>query len=180
MLKSWEYRGCNLFILNGHFFFFFQFDLFNWMLPYVTLCLMLRLYMAYANSKQHLEILPEIWMMPRKLQFMYSFLSITHISEKDFQMLLAVNEGEIQSPYHALGHTEQHLFNQIEFHKNDKKWTLKNQDMLQPLEYRLWYVTWKMSAESYSTSLKLRKPAFLVFNQVKNKLTCAATKTVWI
>ena len=33
------------------------------------------------------------------------FLRITHISQKYFQMMLAVNIGNVVSPHHALGHT---------------------------------------------------------------------------
>ena len=39
------------------------------MLLYVTHCTMWRLYFAFVNCLQHLKILSEIWVMPRKLQF---------------------------------------------------------------------------------------------------------------
>ena len=50
--------------------------------------------MAYVNSQQDLEIFSEIQVMPVKLQNC-SFTGITHISDKDFQMLIAVTEPEI-------------------------------------------------------------------------------------
>ena len=37
-----------------------------------------------------------------------SFPGITHISEKDFQILFAVNIGRVKSPHRALGNTHQY------------------------------------------------------------------------
>ena len=54
--------------------------------------MMLVLYIAYINCKQHLEIFSETWVMPVNLQIAIS--GITHISEK-IKILLSVKEGEI-------------------------------------------------------------------------------------
>ena len=47
---------------------FVKLNLFALMLLCVIQCMMWRLYFAFVNCLQHLEILSEIWVMPRKLQ----------------------------------------------------------------------------------------------------------------
>ena len=58
-----------------------------------------RLYMAFVSCLQHLEIFSEIEVIPVKLQFAVPMKLQFHghlsYFRKDFQMLLAVKEGEI-------------------------------------------------------------------------------------
>ena len=57
--------------------------------------------MNYANCYQHLE--PFGIMSDARATATCSFPGITHISEKDFQMLFAIRESEILTPNRALG-----------------------------------------------------------------------------
>ena len=51
--------------------------------------------MAYVSCKQHLEISSEVRVMPVKLHFEVQFHRHHSYFRKDFQVLLAVKEGEI-------------------------------------------------------------------------------------
>ena len=70
-----------------NFFEFLKLIFFALLLLYVTWCTMWRLYMAYVCCKQHLEISSE----ESNLQFHGHHLYF----RKDFQMLFAVNGGEL-------------------------------------------------------------------------------------